>query len=159
MSHSVYIETTVISYLTARRSRDLVIAAHQEITEEWWQDLLPSFEAFVSPVVLAEISRGDERQVQARLEAVAAFDILEVSLEVEGLAATYMEVLQIPPKAEADALHLALAAWHGLDFMVTWNCKHLANGFIRRKAEGINEQQGIRSPTICTPEELMDLPL
>lgn len=154
---SVYIETTVISYLTARPSRDLVIAAHQQITRDWWEMALPNFDAFISPIVLEEIARGDIQAAQLRLEQVAAFPVLELTSEIRILADAYFDAVQIPEKARLDSYHLALAAWHGLDFLVSWNFTHIVSGRVRRIIETINTQSGIHTPVICTPEELMEI--
>lgn len=156
MNSTVYIETSVISYLSAKPSRDLIVAAHQQITIDWWETALPHYDAFVSPIVLDEISRGDVSAVQARLEKVSAFLILEVLPEIRNLADIYFSELDIPEKARADSYHLAIAAWHGIDFLVSWNCTHIVNGRIRMMIEEINARQGIRTPIICTPEELME---
>ena len=156
MKSTVYIETSVISYLSAKPSRDLIVAAHQQITIDWWETALPHYDAFVSPIVLDEISRGDVNAVQTRLEKVSAFLILEVLPEIRNLADIYFSELDIPEKARADSYHLAIAAWHGIDFLVSWNCTHIVNGRIRMMIEEINARQGIRTPIICTPEELME---
>ena len=156
MKPTVYIETSVIRYLTARPSRDLIVVAHQQITDDWWENALPNYEAFVSPVVLEEISRGDANAVQSRHEKVSTFPVLEVLPEVRRLADTYFSALTIPEKARADAYHLAIASWHGIDFIVSWNCIHIVNGRIKRLIEEVNAGQGIRTPIICTPEELME---
>ena len=156
MKSTVYIETSVISYLSAKPSRDLIVAAHQQITIDWWENALPHYDAFVSPVVLEEISRGDADAVQSRLEKIASFPILEVLPEVRNLADAYFSELDIPEKARADSYHLAIAARHGIDFLVSWNCTHIVNGRIKMMIEEINARQGIRTPIICTPEELME---
>ncbi len=156
MKPSVYIETTVISYLTARPSRDLVVAGHQQTTYDWWTNRLPGFEAFLSPVVIDEISRGNAAMAQRRLDAVSELKLLELLPEVEKLADVYFAQLQLPMRARADALHLAFAAWHGMDFLVTWNCSHIASGFVRREIKKTNALWEIISPTICTPEELIE---
>ena len=156
MKSTVYIETSVISYLSAKPSRDLIVAAHQQITIDWWENALPHYDAFVSPVVLEEISRGDADAVQSRLEKIASFPVLEVLPEVRNLADAYFSELDIPEKARADSYHLAIAAWHGIDFLVSWNCTHIVNGRIKMMIEEINARQGIRTPIICTPEELME---
>ena len=156
MKSTVYIETSVISYLSAKPSRDLIVAAHQQITIDWWETALPHYDAFVSPIVLDEISRGDVNAVQTRLEKISAFLILEVLPEIRNLADIYFSELDIPEKARADSYHLAIAAWHGIDFLVSWNCTHIVNGRIRMMIEEINARQGIRTPIICTPEELME---
>lgn len=157
MQPTVYIETTVISYLTARPSRDLIIAAHQQITHEWWDMALPHFEAFISPIVLEEISRGDEQAAKLRLESVSSFLLLEVLPEVRDLAESYFSAIEIPEKARADSYHLALATWHGMDFMVSWNCTHIVSGRVKKIIEEINSTYGIRTPIVCTPEELMEV--
>ncbi|MBI4849128.1 MAG: type II toxin-antitoxin system VapC family toxin [Nitrospirae bacterium] len=156
MNPKVYIETSVISYLAAKPSRDLIVAAHQQITIDWWETALPRYDAFVSPIVLDEISRGDVNAVQTRLEKVSAFPVLEILPEIQKLADTYFSELDIPEKARANSYHLAITAWHGIDFLVSWNCTHIVNGRIKMLIEEINAGQGIRTPIICTPEELME---
>ena len=116
MKPTVYIETSVISYFTAKPSRDLIVAAHQQITNDWWENALSNYEAFISPIVLDEISRGDVNAVQSRLETVSIFPVLEILPEVRTLADAYFSALAIPEKARADAYHLAVASWHGIDF-------------------------------------------
>ena len=157
MKPTVYIETSVISYLTAKPSRDLIVTAHQQITIDWWGNALPNYEAFISPIVLEEISGGDDSAVQSRLEKVSTFPVLEVLPEIRNLADVYFSSLEIPEKARADAYHLAIASWHGVDFLVSWNCTHIVNGRIKMLIEEINARQGIRTPIICTPEELMEV--
>lgn len=157
MKPTVYIETSIISYLTARYSRDLVIAAHQQITREWWETALPKCEAFISPIVIDEISRGDTQAAQLRIDNISGFSILEILTEVKDLADAYFNTIRIPEKARADTYHLALTAWHGLDFLISWNCKHIVNGRIKMIIEEINADFGIRTPIICTPEELMEV--
>ena len=157
MKPTVYIETSVISYLTAKPSRDLIVTAHQQITIEWWGNALPNYGAFISPIVLEEISGGDDSAVRSRLEKVSTFPVLEVLPEIRNLADTYFSSLEIPEKARADAYHLAIASWHGMDFLVSWNCTHIVNGRIKMLIEEINARQGIRTPIICTPEELMEV--
>jgi len=156
MKPTVYIETSVISYLTAQISRDLVVTAHQQLTAEWWQQALPQFEAFASPVVLEEISRGDTEAAKKRKRIVAAFAILEVSDEVRDLAERYFAAIDLPEKARADAYHLALAVWHGMDYLVTWNCTHIAGGKVKQIVQRINKERDIGTPVICTSEELME---
>ena len=156
MKPSVYIETSVVSYLTAQVSRDLVVAAHQQITADWWAQALPKFEVFVSTVVMEEIGRGDSQAAKRRAEAVSAFEVLEVTPEVRALADRYFTAIDLPERARADAYHLALAAWHGMDYLVTWNCTHIASGKVKLIVQRLNASQSIASPVICTPEELME---
>jgi len=134
---------------------DALIAARQKITDEWWKTVLPQYEAFISPIVLDEVKRGDFKAAQLRLKTIASFAVLEVFSEVHDLADTYFSEIKIPEKARADAYHLALAAWHGLDFLISWNCKHIASGRVEMIIKEINSQRGIKTPIICTPEQLM----
>lgn len=156
MKPSLYIETSVVSYLTAQPSRDLIVAAHQQLTAVWWQEALTGFEPFVSAVVLDEIGRGDAAAAKRRIDAVAAFGVLEVLPEVRDLAEYYFQVIDLPERARADAYHLALAVWHGMDYLVTWNCTHIAGGKVKSILQRVNAERGITSPVICTPEELME---
>jgi hypothetical protein len=157
MKQSVYIESTVISYLTAKPSRDLVVAAHQQITREWWDFALPKLTPFISQFVVNEISFGDPLASKARLNVCSGISLLEMTQDVNHLAKLYFNAIRIPEKAKADAYHLALATWHGLDFMVSWNCTHIASGRVRSIVEQINDDNNLASPTICTPEELMEV--
>ena len=129
--------------------------AHQEITRVWWEARLLLFDAFISPVVLQEAEQGDPDQARRRLEIVEQFPVLEATDEVEHLAKTYMEQLGFPSKAIRDAAHLAFACDAGMDYLVTWNCTHIANAEFRRRLWAVNASIGIRTPIICTPEELM----
>ena len=157
MKPSVYIETTIISYLTAKPSRDLVTAAHQQITTEWWTDVMPQVDCFVSPFVIDEASHGDATYAQKRLDLIVNFTVLEVNEQVEGLAQQYFAALQIPEKAKIDAFHLAVAAWHKMDYVLSWNCKHIASGRVQKTLQEINAQLGVHIPIVCTPEELMEV--
>ncbi len=157
MKPTVYIETSVISYATSRYGRDLIITAHQQITREFWEISLQRYDAFVSPITIEEISRGDSEAAQLRLDKISSFSILEIVPEIRQLADAYFNAIQIPEKARADTYHLALTAWHGLDFLASWNCKHIVNGRIKMIIQEINADFGIRTPIICTPEELMEV--
>ncbi len=154
---SVYIEATVVSYLAARRSRDLVVAAHQQVTEEWWETALPKLEPFISPIVIEEASRGDESASKLRLDKIAEFSVLEITSEVRDLAELYFEKIPIPDKARGDAFHLAVATFHGMDFLVSWNFGHILSARVRAVIQEINTIREISTPIICTPEELMEV--
>jgi predicted nucleic acid-binding protein len=153
---TVYIETSVISYLTGDDSRNLWVLGHQQITREWWNEELPKLDGFISEVVLEEIERGDTAAAAARIEATKNFPLLKIVTEVQRLADAYYQELSLPARAKADAAHLALAAWHGIDYLVTWNCAHIANARVRRLLERINANWNIQTPVICTPEELTE---
>jgi hypothetical protein len=154
---AVYIETTIISYLTARPSRDLIVAAHQQLTVEWWEYARPRVECFISPFVIQEASRGDKDAAQRRIEAISDIPVLELNDEISELAAKYFVDISIPEKAKVDAFHLSVAVWHGMDYLLSWNCKHIASGRVRKTLQEVNEAVGIHTPVICTPEELMEV--
>jgi hypothetical protein len=155
MKRSVYLESTIPSYLTAAPSRDLLIAAHQQVTSEWWRTRRMGFDLFVSQFVLDEISRGDADVAQKRLDAIKGISLLDITDMVLDLAAGFVALRIIPKKAGTDAVHIALAAVHRMDFLLTWNCKHIANAAIVRAVEAVCLKQGFQCPVICTPEELM----
>lgn len=150
----VYLETSVISYLTALPSRDLVVAAHQQVTQEWWSGR-DRFELLVSDAVLEEIARGDHAAARRRLVAVEGIAILSATAPAQSLAKGFLRAAAMPPKAAIDAVHVAIAATHGADFLLTWNCTHIANAAIREKIEAVCRSAGFRSPVICTPLELL----
>lgn len=152
---SVYLETTLISYLVARPSRDLLVAAHQQATQDWWADRRSQFECYVSQVVIDEASLGDPGEAQKRMAAIANLPVLEIDEEAEALAAAILSSQAIPPRAGRDAAHVAVAAVHAIDYLVTWNCRHLANAQIMRRISLVCDRLGHRMPIICTPEELM----
>jgi hypothetical protein len=150
----VYIESTVPGYLVNRVSKDLIVAARQQITQEWWVKSLSKYDPYISQVVIKEISDGDPDAAQLRLKVIEKFPLLESTPEVVKLAKAYFKAMNIPETALADAYHLALSAWHGIDFLLTWNFKHIANASIRRSIDSVSAKFGIVGPMICTPEEL-----
>ncbi len=155
MQPMVYIETTIVSYLTARFSTDLVTAAHQQITQEWWAKRRVGFALFVSQFVVQEASVGDAEMAQKRLEQLQAIPLLEVNQEVENLARRLVVDGVLPKKAAVDALHIAVATVHGMDYLLTWNCKHIANAEMQNKVAAVCRESGFEPPVICTPEELL----
>ena len=157
MIPSVYIETSIISYLTSKPSRDLISAAHQQTTSEWWAKVRPNVECYVSPFVIDEASRGDDEYARKRLEAITDFSVLEVNEEIENIAQKYFLALDIPDKAKIDAFHLAIAAWHQMDYVLSWNCKHIASARVQKMLQNANARLGIYIPIVCTPEELMEV--
>jgi hypothetical protein len=153
----VYLETSVISYLAARPSRDLLVLAKQHVTTMWWGKTLPKVQAYVSSFVMEEIQRGDPTAVAERMKFCKSIPLLDGTEEIESLADSYLSVVGIPDRAKLDAYHIACATIYQMDFLLTWNCTHIANAFIRRKIETINADQGFVTPVICTPEELLEV--
>jgi predicted nucleic acid-binding protein len=155
MKSGVYVETSIISYLTARPSRDLVRAAHQEVTAEWWARR-NAYELYVSQLVLDEAAAGDPGAAAQRVAALRGFVLLEVTPEAIGLGRELLGATALPHKATGDALHIALSAAHGMSYLLTWNCTHIANAAIRPKIEEICRASGFEPPVICTPLELLE---
>lgn len=154
MKSTVYIETSVVSYLVARMSRDLVVAGHQQITQEWWE-VRNDWELYASRLVVAEAMRGDPSASARRLEQLHGIPHLAMTPQVEPLVVALIEAAALPEKAVEDAFHIALAAVHGMDFLLTWNCKHIANAIKRGIIERVCEMAGYAMPIICTQEELL----
>lgn len=151
---TVYIETSIVSYLTARPSSDLLVAAHQHLTAAWWDHQRPHYELFSSQVVLAEAGAGDPEAAQRRLTALEPLPLLDVTDAAITLAATLITGQALPAQAAQDALHLAIACVHGMEYLLTWNCTHLANARLRSRIEQVCREAGYVPPIICTPEEL-----
>lgn len=156
MKPGVYLETSVISYYTAQISRDLIIAGHQQITREWWDKQLHHFTPYISEIVFEEISRGNQKAAQIRIQSVEEFAYLEITSGVLKLAKIYFDALDLPDKSRLDSLHLALTVQHGIEYLVSWNFIHIVGARLRKIIDEINYRLGIKSPTLCTPEELME---
>ena len=154
MKPKVYLETTIISYLAARPSRDIIIAAHQELTNEWWENRRRRFDLFVSQLVIQEAKAGDKDAAQKRLSILESIPLLELNEKVISLARILLDEA-IPPKAVEDALHIAVSAIHGMDYLLTWNCKHIANAEKEHAIATVCRSNNFEPPIICTPEELM----
>lgn len=150
----LYIETSVVSYLTAQGSRDLVLAAHQEVSRTWWGSR-HGYDLYVSQFVLDEAAAGDPDAAGRRLEALQGIPLLNASNEVLDLAGRLLAEHGMPAKARIDALHVATAAVHGMDYLLSWNCKHIANATLRSRIESICRMTGFEPPVICTPLELV----
>ena len=157
MGKRIYVETSVLSYLTARPSRDVVIAGRQEVTREIWPRLLTEYDTYVSALVCEEAGRGDPEQARARLAAAAPFAMLDIDQECQALAERIVEEKGIPEEYPEDALHVAVAAVNGISAIITWNFGHLNNPFTRMMVRQSVENEGYRCPEICTPEELLEV--
>lgn len=152
----VYVETTVVSYLTAWPSRDVIVAAHQQITDEWWRTKRRLFELYASQLVLREVQAGDNDMARRRLSALEEVELLEVTEEALALAEDLISKGPLPKKAAEDAVHIAVAVVNGRDYLITWNCKHIANARMRDKTEQVCRAKGYEPVIICTPEELLE---
>lgn len=155
MKLRVYIETTIPSYLTAWPSRDLVKAGQQQITREWWEKR-DRFDLVVSQLVVQEAGDGDPSAAAQRLEAIEGIPILGVSQDATTLAQKLVEAGSLPRVAAADALHISLAVVGGVDYLLTWNCRHIANAAMRHQIETVCRENGYQPTIICTPSELME---
>jgi hypothetical protein len=150
----LYLETTIPSYLTSRPSRDLIIAGHQQITKEWWENRKGGFQIYISQLVIDEARAGDPGAALERMRVIKDFPMLDITPEVGLLASGILDSGVLPPKAATDAAHIAIAAVHGLDFLLTWNCVHIANAVIAKAVAKTCRKHGFECPVICTPEEL-----
>jgi predicted nucleic acid-binding protein len=156
MRPRVYVETTVVSYLTSRPSRDVVVAGHQQLTRDWWDMARDRFEVVASQLVVQEASTGDPSAAQRRLEVLEQVDLVAMSEEALLLAQSLVDEGVLPLRAANDALHLAIALTNGVDYLLTWNCRHLANATLRREIERHCRSRGYEPVIICTPEELLE---
>ncbi len=154
---SAYIETTVVSYFTARPSRDLIVAAHQEATRQLWPKIVSEYEGYVSVLVHEEAGKGDEDQARQRLQAIKDFAVLDADEAAQTLALKIIEGRGIPAEYPEDAIHVAVAAVNGIDVLITWNFAHLNNPFTRMLVRQIVENAGYRCPEICSPDELLEV--
>jgi predicted nucleic acid-binding protein len=154
MRPRVYLETTIPSYLTAWPSRDVVRLGHQQATRDWWAQR-GEYDLFTSRLVLVECQAGDPTAAAERMKVLEGVPLLEQTAEVEVLAGALATNLQLPPRVAADALHIATAASHGLQFLLTWNCTHIANATFRMPIERTCRAFGYEPPVICTPIELL----
>jgi hypothetical protein len=156
MNPSAYIETSVISYLTARPSRDVVVAAYQKVTREWWRSARDRFVLFASALVISEAGTGDADAASARLDLLRTIPLLDATREAVALTGTLLDLGAVPRKAADDAAHIAIAATNGVDYLVTWNFRHIANATMRSRIEDVCRRSGYEPPVICTPNELME---
>jgi hypothetical protein len=152
---TVYLETSFVGYLASRLSRNLIVAGHQQITQEWWDTRRSSFDLYISQRVLDEASAGDEGAAQERLAFVKELPLLDLNEDVIRLAEELVAEGPYPEVAAGDAVHVSVATVHGVDFLLTWNCRHIANAEIAQAAAAICTAKEYEMPRICTPEELM----
>jgi predicted nucleic acid-binding protein len=156
MKPRVYVETSVLSYLTSWPSGDLVAAGRQKITRDWWRLAQGAFELTVSELVQREAGEGDPQAARDRQEATKGLRVLAVDERVRRVARALLAGKAVPPSEAEDALHIALAVVNGVEYLVTWNLKHIANALMRSKIERACIAEGYNPCIICTPEELME---
>ena len=155
MKPRLYLETTIPSYLVARPSLDVRLLADQQATYEWWNLRRHEYDLFISETVLLEVSLGDAAFAAARLTALRDISLLRDVPVAAELTQRLLDEAIIPPKAADDATHLGLAAAHGMEYLLTWNCRHINNPMLRRRIERACAACGLECPVICSPVELM----
>ena len=152
---TVYIETSIVSYLRQRPSSEIVMAAHQLLTHRWWNKERTKYELVVSQYVIEEAAAGDPTLASERLQALDGIPALPDAPEIREIADEIMSHAILPRKAEVDALHIATVAHHRIDYLLTWNCRHIANARILPRIHKVLAVMNIPIPMICTPEELL----
>ena len=152
----VYIETSIVSYLRQRSSGQVVTAARQLLTRRWWESERFNFELVTSQYVIDEAADGDPQLAQERLESLGDIPLLQLGPDIDAIASEIMSRAILPPKAQVDALHIATAAHHGIDYLLTWNCTHIANARILPRIHRVLAEMNCFVPMICTPEEMLD---
>jgi hypothetical protein len=157
MNPTVYLETTIFGYLAMRGSGMLRVAANQQTTRDWWDDHRQRFDLFVSRFVVDECSDGDPSAARERLVYLEGIPLLQMSEEIGSLAESLLGSVPLPDKAGIDALHISVAAVNGIQYLLTWNCKHIANPSMRPRIERLCREMGYEPPTICTPQELLEI--
>jgi hypothetical protein len=155
MAPSVYIETTIPSYLTAWRSPELSTAAKQQTTREWWDERRDQFDLFISDAVLLEAADGDSDAAKRRLEVLHGIPVLTPKPETDEIVVALVDRLALPDRAIIDAAHIAISVVHGIDFLLTWNCTHIANATFQPIIDDVCDELGYSMPVICTPDQLM----
>ena len=155
---SVYLETTIASYLAAQPSRDLIMAAHQQITHDWWLTARDRFDLYISDAVLNEIRAGDPDAAARRLAIVNGLPVLQLNEDVRNLVHEYDRRLGLVGRARADLPHFAFAVAYQMDYLVTWNCRHIANGEVIRRLLDANAALQRPTPLVVTPEEILSTP-
>ena len=157
MTETVYIETSILGYLTARSTDNLIVAANIKITQDWWDEYSNSLVLYTSEIVEDEAAMGDPKIASQRLNLLQSLTFLDLTEEARDLAEEFLRQSNLPSKASNDALHMALATVYGLDYLLTWNCKHMANSQIQRKLSEISRDLGYKLPFVCTPYEFMTI--
>ena len=156
INETVYIETSILGFLTARSTTNLILAANTKVTQDWWNTRRDAFTIYASELVEDEAAKGDKEIANQRLDLLKSIMYLDITEEATELAREFLQRSNLPLKAANDSLHIALATVYGLDYLLTWNCKHMANAQIQKKLSQISLQLGYELPVICTPYELIE---
>ena len=157
MKRTLYVETSVVSYLTAQASNGPIVSACQNVTRTWWNTCNLSFDTFISPFVVEEASAGDPFAAAARLVILRSMPVLSIGPEVQQLAEFLVLGGGLPAKARLDSLHVACAAYHDIDVLATWNCRHIANAVQLPVMRGLCAAKGYRLPELVTPFQLLEV--
>ena len=152
---TVYVETTIVSYLTARRSRDFIVRAHQELTRKWWHSRRDRYRLVISARVIDEAQCGNRAEAKKRLRLLSRLEVLAANPDLEALAENVRSELHFPEKAAVDAFHLACGIHYDVDYLLTWNCSHLANAHTLRHLADLCRREGLWLPIVCTPQEML----
>lgn len=154
---TVYIETSIISYLVGwLHPRNPIVAGNQMLTRDWWENRRQDFDLFSSGAVIDEALKGDPRRASERLELLSHMTMLSVTSAARELATVLLRETRLPRKADIDALHIAIAAIHGVEYLLTWNCRHIANANILPAVYNVCRASGYEAPLVCTPQELIE---
>jgi hypothetical protein len=157
MKPSVYIETTISGHLTSRLPKDPIVAGQMLETRQWWNQSRQAFDCFTSQIVLDEAADGDPAAASERINALSSLPLVPITKAATDLAKLLLFRSALPQKARVDAAHVAVAATNGLQYFLTWNCRHLANVTLRSKIEQACRDSGYEPPMICTPTELNEV--
>ena len=152
----VYLETSVISYLAARPSRDLLVAAQQKITSDWWEKERHRYDLAISEFVLAEAAAGNPEVAKRRMALLEGLNLFDLKKDVFQLTSSLIDQKAVPDKAKVDAFHIAVATVNGADYLLTWNCKHINNAHTRKLITQVCIANGFDPPVLCTPQEIME---
>ncbi len=154
---TLYIETTIVGHLAGRLLAEPIVLARQKLTRDWWENHADQYQLYISQLVVDECSAGDGVAAQERLTYITNLDMLDGTTATDSLAIALIAAHAIPATEPRDAFHIAIAATNGVKYLLTWNFKHIANATLRKRIEGVCRDSGFEPPTICTPEELLEI--
>ena len=157
MKPTVFLETTIPSYLATWQNPQIVMAARQQITHDWWDKHRDKFDFFISQIVLDESAGSDPVASAKRLDILRDINVLEPPENVDQIVEALLNQVPLPENAANDALHIAIAVGNGVDYLLTWNCRHIANATLHARMVVVCESLGFELPTICTPEQLIEI--